>query len=884
MKWKPCLSLCLWSLLLIAASFAEAVDFRFTAEVDKPRLSFDDVAVLSFVISGENIGNNLRPELPDLTQDFDILRGPIQSHRTSIIHGNATTSITYQYVLSPKRTGTLEIGAASVEYDGTTYTTDPITIEVTNTTPPPSQSPSQGTSSQQSGDQNTRQPEVFLRAEADKDTLYIGEQLTVSFFLYTQVNVSGYEITQQSSFTGFWVEDLQIPTPPKLQYTTLNGQRYGVALMKKVALFPTLSGEMSIDPLVMTLSVRTRDRTRPRDPFDRFFDDPFFGRTQEIIRKTQPLEVTILPLPEENRPETFTGDVGNFTMSATLDPTEVTQEEPVTLTVKIQGTGNIKTVKEPVITLPESFKRYDTEISEHLFPLQEPMQGEKIFNTVLIPLDAGQYQLEPVQFSFFDPQRQAYQTLTSEPLTLTILPNVGEEAPMERRITTKAEIKLLGQDIRFIKTDVPALVDQGDSWYQHRWFHALLLLPMLLIAAAYGYKRYRAKYTRDERYVRQKRANKLSQKRLQAAAELMQQCEVKAFYAAISSTLRQYLGDKLNLPAAGITGAEISQILQEAGLDQDTVHLLHECLEQCDFARFAPVEADQPTMRTTLRQAETLIDRIERLKTLRTSSLAQHVNSATLFLMLLLGSLLLICSSPTASAEMSVEELFRQGNTLYEEGHYMQAIARYQEILATGLENGYVYYNLGNALFKANRLGEAIVQYERAKRLLPRDDDVAFNLDYARALTLDKMEQARGRLTQMLTAVRTFFSPNEVSLVLWIAYLMLTFCIITAMFVPRRWKLRLIYVAILPTVVVVGTTVLLVLQISHRTVDEAILLAPQVEAKTGPGEAYSTIFEIHEGAKVRIQREKLDWVEIQLPNHVIGWVMKKDLARIDRHS
>ena len=172
------------------------------------------------------------------------------------------------------------------------------------------------------------QPEVFLRTEVDKETAYIGEQITVSFYLYTQVNISGYNISQQPQFTGFWVEELQVPDPPKLQYVTLNGQQYGVALMKKAALFPTASGEVTIEPLVMTLAVRTRSRTsRSNDPFGRLFDDPFFGGTQEIIRKTQPLNLNILPLPEENRPVTFNGDVGTFSMSVTASSQKVTQDE-----------------------------------------------------------------------------------------------------------------------------------------------------------------------------------------------------------------------------------------------------------------------------------------------------------------------------------------------------------------------------------------------------------------------------------------------------------------------------------------------------------------------------------------------------------------------------
>jgi tetratricopeptide (TPR) repeat protein len=237
----------------------------------------------------------------------------------------------------------------------------------------------------------------------------------------------------------------------------------------------------------------------------------------------------------------------------------------------------------------------------------------------------------------------------------------------------------------------------------------------------------------------------------------------------------------------------------------------------------------------------------------------------------------------TSFAVTTPEVLFQQANKLYETGAYAQAIDGYQAILNSGLKNGYVYYNLGNALLKQKRVGEAIIAYERAKRFLPRDEDVAFNLDYARALTLDKMGQwDSGKIARVLAAIRDFFTPNEVSLFFILMYLVLTILGVLFIFVSRPWRIRIVYGALLPGLLMVFSGLLLGFQISHNAaVQEAILLTPKTEARTGPGEGYSTVFEIHEGAKVRIQREKLDWVEIKLPNKVIGWVMKKDVASIE---
>ncbi|MCP4404880.1 MAG: tetratricopeptide repeat protein [bacterium] len=878
MKWnKYIIIMTIAALGLLASIAAQAQDIGFEARIDKTRMSYQDVLVLSLVLSGSKIDMNVIPEMPDLEEHFDILRGPNRSTSISIANGRQSSFLTIQYMLSPKKTGIIEIPPISITRNNKTYSSETLRVEVLKIGASSPQTPSQTSPGSANQPDPAALPEVFLQADVDKQNAYPGEQITISYKLYTRVNISGYNVEQQPGFTGFWVEELETPQPPKLQQTSVNGQQYSVALMKKFALFPTSSGELAIEPMTMSLGVRAQ-RRRSRDPFDMFFDDPF-GRVQEIVRKTEPISLTVLPLPEENRPDFFNGDVGSYTMSVELDPQEVAQDEPVTLRVSIQGSGNIKTVKEPLISLPASVKRYDTQITESPYTLQEPIQGEKLFETVLIPSEAGTFQIEAVQFAFFDPQRKRYQMIRSQPLELAVTPGTAQPETMSRRIATKEEVKLLGQDIRFIKTDVPRLTNQGRYWYQSGFFQFALMLPLCAVFAAWGYKQYRSSYMNDERYLRRKRAVKRSKQRLKAAITSLEDDDPKEFHAAISSALRQYIGDKLNRPPAGIHADDISRELQEYGLSAEHAGLLKDSLELCDYARFAPVDAGREEMQSILRDAETLIEAFEGLKGFGRHNKTRQ-KRALLWLFVLLSGLAAPLSVKADAPPLPAEELFRQGNNFYQESRYQEAISSYEQILANGLENGYVYYNLGNVLLKEQRIGEAILQYERAKRLLPRDEDVAFNLNYARALTLDKMDAEGGKLSQALAAARNYFTPNEVALTLWIGYGLLSSSIVAFMFVPRRWKLRLLYLALPAALLLLGASLLLYLQSSYIQHDEAILLVQQVSAKTGPGEGYSDVFEIHEGAKVRIQREKLDWVEVKLPNKVIGWIPKKNLERI----
>lgn len=860
---------------VLSAMLPQAVsaqDVAFQARVDKTRLAFEDVLVLTLTLSGGNLDMNVSPELPDFKDDFDILRGPNRSTSISIVNGRQSSSLTIQYMLSPKKTGTLIIEPATLTYNGQTYATQPISIEVFQGTPP--------ASPDGDGQAESEVPDVFLRAEIEKTTAYIGEQITIAYYLYTRVNISQYDLAQQPAFTGFWVEEIEVPQPPTLESQTLNGVQYGVALLKKVALFPTASGPVTIDPLVMSFGVRVQNRGR--DPFginDPF--DSFFGRTQELIRKTQPLELTILPLPEEGRPEHFNGDVGQFTMAVEVDTTEVTQDDAMTLTVTIQGNGNIKTVKEPLITLPDSFKRYDPEIKEQMYALQEPLQGEKTFTSVLIPSEPGEFRIEPVQFAYFDPQRKAYQTLRSEALDVVILPSEQSDEPMARRITRKEDIAILDQDIRFINTSVTRLADQSRYLHQRPFFAWGLALPLLLIPLMAGYAWYRGKYQQDEARLRGKRARKLSRQRFSEAAALLQEGDDKGFYAVMSQALRHYLGDKLHQPPASITADSVAPLLTAQGLDEASVKALQTCLAQCDFARFAPVGSSREEMADVLRNAEALVDRIEQLR-IQPGARGPKSSSSTLLAAPLIVWLL-TCPGSAAQAleDDAMMTAFQEGNSLYENEQYEEAAQRYQAILESGLQNGYVYYNLGNALLKQERLGEAILAYERARRLLPRDEAVAFNVNYARAMTVDDMGHwDSGMLARALKAVRGLLTLNEAALTFWVSYLIVVGLIAAFPLASGHWKIRILRIGLLPLLVAFFSGILLVLHLMALNTDDAIVLSPRVEARTGPGESYSTVFEIHEGANVRIQREKGAWSEIQLPNKVIGWVQHTDIERI----
>jgi hypothetical protein len=570
------------SCLLVPVVHAQG-GVSFTASADKTTLSLDDQLTLTLTVEGQ-MRSVPEPRLPSL-EGFQVYSSG-RSQQFSFVNGQFSASVTFNYILRPTTVGKHTIGSAEITLDGQIYRTQPIEVEVLEgrvpTPTPPEQAPAAGAPSQLAGQ------DLFVEAVVDKDEAYVGEQVTYTFRFYQGVELFGADLRySKPETTGFWTEDL----PPQNQYYQVVGGRRYLVTEVRMGLFPTTVGAQTIGPASLRI------------------EGFFSGQTLE----TDPLTIRALPLPQEDQPAHFGGAVGQYQVTAWLDKSEATVNEPVTLSFRVSGTGNVQTVPEPLWPELESFRSYEAKSTTNTSIENYRVQGAKTFEKLFIPKEAGQYTIPPFRLTYFDPEAGTYRTAETDPLALTVRPG-APEGPSAAPSDQQQAVTLVGRDIRHIKAAPPVLRDQGQHLYQSGLFLPSWALPPLLLIGAVLYQRQRQRLRQDVRYARLRRAHKMARRRLARAKKLMKSQDSKAFYGEVARAVTGYLGDKMNVPAAGLRLEEMTRELERRGADQQTMDRLNRCWEECDLGRFAPVAGTPEAMVNLLAEAEEFIVSLEGLK------------------------------------------------------------------------------------------------------------------------------------------------------------------------------------------------------------------------------------------------------------------------------
>ena len=620
--YMRCLVL-IYGCFLLIPTFAVGQDLSFEASVDRTHININQNIVLTVTVSGSDLDEAPAPSLPDMP-DFILLgRTSSTSSNISIVNSRISRSRTIQYIysLQPRQIGQIVIDPALITYNGKTYRTTPITIQVSDagaSTPNSPPSTPRGRTSPgrvpPPSDKVNLGEELFVRANVDKKRVYLGEQVTVTYTLYTRVGLSNVQYGQLPSFTGFWMEELFSAQHLDFTPKVINGKRYNTAMIKRVALFPTVSGNQEIEPLSIVCDV---PGSRRRGLFDSFFDDPFgdpfdsfFSRSQRTTIQTTSQTVEVMPLPVEGRPEQFSGGVGQFSIRSSVDMTETEVSQPLTLTVVLSGTGNLKTVNDPVFPDLPDFKQYASSSTDAIKKQNARVSGEKKYSYVLIPLKPGEHRIAPIPFSYFDSAARTYKTISTDPITVTVTPGDGDPAALAYA-SPKAEVKQIRQDIQYIKPETDAMVHQGGLLYRTPWFLLLQAIPIVAIIGAAMYKSHALRLQKDVGYARWRRAHGEARRELQQAERVLKKGGLEQTFTHISNTLQRYIGDKCNVPETGLTSQQISDLLKSREIPPETVESLISCLDACDMARFAPTMLRPESTREVLDSAKQVIVKLE---------------------------------------------------------------------------------------------------------------------------------------------------------------------------------------------------------------------------------------------------------------------------------
>lgn len=581
--------------LLLMLAGAAAGELNFSAQVDRTTVGLGERLQLTVTVEGQNIGRVPSPQLPAL-EGFDNL-GSTQSQSTSISFVNGRMAqqqaISFIYVLAPKKTGQLEIGPCRITYNGTEYATQPITVNVVREAqrPPPARSRGPARRGFDPFAEFFEEPEpagegdAFLSATADRSEVYVGEQVTVTYTLYTTEQVGALSVKDAPGFSGFWADNLYEAKQLEYQPTTVRGRRYYAAVIRRVALFPTQAGELVIGAMTLAGQV-----VRPGF---------FFNQAAPFEVSSPRIRIKARPLPEAGRPADFAGGVGEFRLTAGLSRDSSTGGEPLNLTVRISGTGNIGFISPPSIGAVPGLKILAPETRDNLSRSGGKVGGTREFVYPLIPQQDGKFLLPEVSSSCFSPSGDSYYTLKAERLEF-----VATGAGSTLAASPEQGMRLVGSDIVHIKTRAgrPAMADPG-------W--AVFFYPAGVAVAGLGLAigRHRRKLEQDRGYARRARSSGLVRKRLKQAAILLKSGRQAEFYATLSQAVLGFVGDRHDLETTGMTGDELRRALLQRGVAGPAVDGLLDLVGRCDAARFSPgaVQCDPDRL---LAQAREVLEKL----------------------------------------------------------------------------------------------------------------------------------------------------------------------------------------------------------------------------------------------------------------------------------
>ncbi|HET6566435.1 MAG TPA: BatD family protein [Rhodothermales bacterium] len=575
---------------------AQAQDVSVSAFVDATTVGENDRVVFTLQVDGAT--NGVRTPEPPATEGLTLVSPfPSTMHQTSIVNGAVSQSVTFQWSFRPLRQGRARIFPMTVTVGQHDFKTEAIDLTVV----PSSQQPSAGRSPD-AGDQLTSQ-DLFIKVVPSTRTAYPNQQIVLVYHLYFRYGIELRQSRLADSWDadGFWREDLEVDDHPRARMVTENGIRYNTIVVKRVALFPTRTGKLRVEPLRIETEAFS---PYSADPLDRFFS---LGRGFETVKiASAPVTVDVKPLPP-GAPPSFKGAVGTFRMETHTGRTDLKVGDALEVTATISGSGNLATLPAPVLDAPGAFEAYDPQVTTSINRKGARVAGSRTFSYVLVPRTNGQFDLPPLAFSFLDPESGAYETLTSAPVMVAVSGTAAEPG---------AGAAASGMPVN----DIAGPMAVSASWiraddvplYRNPWTYGALACPLLAVGAAFAFRRRRDRLSGD-----QGRGpvwgRPLVHRHLKKAAALARAGEARAFYEEIERAVLGFIGNRLKIPERGLTHRHLDDVLADAGASPAVRSELSRLLNECDRARFAPVPADTSEMQTAVKRAEEIIAAIDRL-------------------------------------------------------------------------------------------------------------------------------------------------------------------------------------------------------------------------------------------------------------------------------
>lgn len=563
----------------------EAQDIKFTATAVPKVLRVGEQFQLVYEIN-KDVSELQIPEL----NDFQLLGGPSTSSSSSIqiINGKTARSskYTYTYYLSAVKDGIYTIAPATAKIKKDTYKSNAVKIEVikgkssTSQTTPSTASPAAKSSS----NVDTHAGEdLFIRLLVDKKNAYIGEQIIAWIKIYSKINITQIDPNFKApEFTGFYQQPFEIPPLRALERENVNGEIYGTGILRKIVLYPQKSGEIIIQPFDIDVAYQKQVKRKSRSIFDDFFGPTVQNVPVKLKSKAVKLNIKSLPA---SMPSSFTGAVGNFRMSASINKTQVKTNDAVTLKVNISGKGNIKLIDEMEFEFPPALETFKPIVKTKQ---DNVLEGSQSFEYTIIPRYAGDFKIGPIEFTYFNPSTRSYKILKSQEFNISVAKGEEDTTTVVISGLSKEDVKLLSSDIIFIKNKPFNLTPKNKFIFGSTRFYAMYLISLMLFLLIILFRRKRIKRNANIKLVKNRRANKFARKRLKKASGFMRQNNRKTFYDEVLKAMWGYLSDKLNIPIADLSKDTSREALIRNKINDNLMNKFYDIIDSCEYARYSP--------------------------------------------------------------------------------------------------------------------------------------------------------------------------------------------------------------------------------------------------------------------------------------------------------
>lgn len=821
---------------------------------------------LTYTINTQNVSGFRVGKLPDA---FEVLMGPNTSSRSSYQmvngHTSSTSSITYTYILYANKKGEFTIPGAHVNVGGKSVVSNALKVNVSGSARNGS---SQGGHSSeprvQDAGASISGSDLFVKVNASKRRVSEQEPVMLTYKIYTLVGLTSVD-GKMPDLKGFHTQEVQLPQQKSFKVENVNGKPYRVVTLRQYVMFPQITGKLEIPSITFEGIVVQQNRNV--DPFEAFFNGG--SGYIEVKKKIKAPGLTIQVDPLPARPANFSGGVGSFDISAQLNKTEIKANDPVTLRVIVSGTGNLKLIKEPKVVIPSDFDKYDAKITDKTKLTANGVEGNMIYDFLIVPRHQGKYTIPAIEFTYYDTQHHKYTTKKTQPFSLDVAKGAGGSGVSD--FSAQEDLKQLNKDIRYIKCGKVELHSVDSFFFGSLAYLVSLVALLLIFISLFVMFRHRAIENANIGKLRGKNASRVATKRLKKAGKLMREGNNSLFYDEVLRALWGYVSDKLSIPVEKLSRENISQCLTERNTDNETIALFLQALDECEFERYAPGDV-KGNMGKTFEAAMTAIMRIENVIK---KGKAKGFKAGTT------GMLIFFCLLAWAMPAHSITKA--NADSAYANQQYQQAIKDYEELLTEGV-SAEIYYNLGNAYYRTDNITRAVLNYERALLLSPGDRDIRFNLQMARSKTIDKITpESEMFFFTWYHALVNLLSVDGWAYMSLAALAMVIILLLIYLFASRIWMRKIGFFGGMLFVVVFVLSNVFAFQQQHELVNRtnAIIISTAVPVKSTPAQNGTDLFILHEGTKVDIVDDAMqEWKKVRVADGKEGWLKTSQVERI----